>query len=92
MLEATDRDKDRYGRYLRKVDRNSQSLGDILVREGLARPWPGRRRSWCGTASMELMIFAQIADQKTNRIKELILWRDTGNQVYLVKLWLGKRT
>ncbi len=46
-LVATGRDKDRYGRYLRKVVRDGQSLGDVLVREGLARPWTGRRRPWC---------------------------------------------
>jgi len=41
------RDTDRYGRKLRVVTRNGRSLGDILVSEGLARRWDGRRRSWC---------------------------------------------
>jgi endonuclease YncB( thermonuclease family) len=41
------RDEDRYGRKLRTVHRNNQSLGAILVSEGLARVWEGRRRSWC---------------------------------------------
>jgi endonuclease YncB( thermonuclease family) len=43
-----ERDADRYGRKLRVVTRNGRSLGDILVAEGLARRWDGRRRSWCG--------------------------------------------
>ncbi len=41
------RDKDRYGRKLRTVHRNGQSLGAILVSEGLARVWEGHRRPWC---------------------------------------------
>lgn len=47
-LEPADRDEDRYGRKLRVVTRGGQSLGEVLVAEGLARPWEGRRRSWCG--------------------------------------------
>lgn len=41
------RDVDRYGRSLRVVERDGRSLGSVLVAEGLARPWTGRRRSWC---------------------------------------------
>jgi micrococcal nuclease len=47
-LETTDRSTDQYGRALRIVKRNGQSLGAILVTEGLARPWEGYRRPWCG--------------------------------------------
>ena len=47
QLEAVDRDVDRYGRKLRIVTRNGQSLGDILVSEGLAREWVGYRTPWC---------------------------------------------
>jgi endonuclease YncB( thermonuclease family) len=39
--------QDRYGRQLREVHRGSGSLGNQLVREGLARKWEGHRRSWC---------------------------------------------
>jgi micrococcal nuclease len=46
-LAAIDRDRDRYGRKLRIVERGSQSLGGVLVSEGLARPWEGYRRPWC---------------------------------------------
>ena len=41
------RDQDRYGRDLRVVVRKGRSLGDQLVREGLARTWSGRREPWC---------------------------------------------
>lgn len=47
-LGSIDRDEDRYGRKLRVVMRDGVSLGDTLIREGLARPWAGRRMSWCG--------------------------------------------
>lgn len=41
------RDEDRYGRKLRIVTRGGRSLGDMLVAEGLARTWSGRREPWC---------------------------------------------
>lgn len=41
------RDTDRYGRKLRVIRRDGRSLGDMLVSEGLARPWEGKRRPWC---------------------------------------------
>lgn len=41
------RDEDGYGRKLRIVTRDGQSLGDVLVSEGLARTWTGRREPWC---------------------------------------------
>lgn len=46
-LEAGPRDEDVYGRKLRVVTRNGESLGMRLVSEGLARPWTGSRRPWC---------------------------------------------
>ncbi|WP_210727606.1 thermonuclease family protein [Sphingopyxis sp. PAMC25046] len=46
-LEDTGRDTDRYGRKLRIVTRDGASVGSVLVTEGLARPWEGRRRPWC---------------------------------------------
>ncbi len=42
-----DRDEDKYGRKLRVLIRDGRSLGDILVSEGLARTWTGRRQPWC---------------------------------------------
>ena len=41
------RDEDQYGRKLRIVTRDGRSVGDMLVAEGLARTWTGRREPWC---------------------------------------------
>ncbi|WP_318030548.1 thermonuclease family protein [Rhizobium ruizarguesonis] len=41
------RDEDKYDRKLRVLVRDSRSLGDILVSEGLARTWTGRRQPRC---------------------------------------------
>jgi micrococcal nuclease len=46
-LETVDRDRDQYGRLLRVVTRDGESLGATLVAEGLAEEWRGRRGSWC---------------------------------------------
>ncbi|NTF10775.1 thermonuclease family protein [Agrobacterium rubi] len=46
-FKAAARDEDRFGRKLRIVYRDRQSVGEILVAEGLARKWGGSRRSWC---------------------------------------------
>lgn len=46
-LGGTDRDRDHYGRKLRIVRRDGASFGEVLVREGLARRWDGRRHPWC---------------------------------------------
>ncbi|EFO28622.1 nuclease [Roseibium sp. TrichSKD4] len=44
-------DTDRYGCTLSFVRVNGRDVGDMLVREGLARTWPdsggGRREPWC---------------------------------------------
>lgn len=42
------RDTDRYGRKLRLVLVDGRSVGDILISEGLASRWEGRRHDWCG--------------------------------------------
>lgn len=39
--------KDRYRRTLAIVTLDGRSVGDILVSEGLARTWAGRREPWC---------------------------------------------
>lgn len=50
-LRAIKRDTDRYGRKLRLLMRDGQSLGMALVREGLARPYQGGpRQPWCPAA------------------------------------------
>ena len=48
VVPSGSRDADRYGRKLRVLERHGRSLGDTLIAEGLARPWDGARRSWCG--------------------------------------------
>ncbi len=47
-IRRYERDVDRYGRKLRIIAQNGQSIGGILVSEGLARPWGGKREPWCG--------------------------------------------
>lgn len=46
-LQSINRDKDQYGRLLRIVMVNGQSVGQTLVGEGLARWYEGGRRAWC---------------------------------------------
>jgi micrococcal nuclease len=46
-LETIDRDTDRYGRQLRVLTRNAESIGGILVNDGLARWYGSGRQSWC---------------------------------------------
>ncbi len=47
MVRYDHRDEDVYGRKLRVLVRDGQSIGQILVAEGLARTWDGARHSWC---------------------------------------------
>lgn len=46
-LATSERDRDAYGRLLRTVTRDGASVGVVLVDEGLAEQWRGRRGSWC---------------------------------------------
>ena len=46
-LQAIDRNRDKYGRLLRTVTRDGDSVGEELVREGLAEEWKGYRGNWC---------------------------------------------
>lgn len=39
--------EDKYGRRLMLVTRGGESLGLMMVREGLAERWGGPRRAWC---------------------------------------------
>ena len=45
LLSGTD--VDLYGRQLRIVMRDGESVGAMLVAEGLARNWDGARHPWC---------------------------------------------
>lgn len=42
------RDTDRYGRKLRVVMQDGQSIGDSLIAQGLAHRWEGHKLNWCG--------------------------------------------
>lgn len=44
---AERRNVDRYGRLLRDLRVNGRDAGDILVAEGLAQVWRGRKAEWC---------------------------------------------
>lgn len=46
-LESGPENTDRYGRLLRRVTRGGQSLGEILIDEGLAERWRGYKGNWC---------------------------------------------
>lgn len=39
---------DRYGRTLASISLDGRDLGQVLLDQGLARPWTGRREAWCG--------------------------------------------
>jgi endonuclease YncB( thermonuclease family) len=41
---------DRYGRTLAAISVNGIDAGDVLVGEGLARTWSGRREAWCSSS------------------------------------------
>ncbi|WP_246218649.1 thermonuclease family protein [Parasphingorhabdus halotolerans] len=47
QLQQKGRNQDRYGRSLRIVERNGQSLGRQLIDKKLAMAWTGRRGNWC---------------------------------------------
>lgn len=44
---ADGRLRNRYGRLLATIRVDGRDVGEVLVAEGLARPWGGRRASWC---------------------------------------------
>jgi endonuclease YncB( thermonuclease family) len=46
-LAPIDRDEDGYGRKLRIVKVDGESVGETLVDDGLARWYRGGRRPWC---------------------------------------------
>ena len=46
-IERIDRDADRFGRQLRILTRDGESIGGMLVEAGLARWYEGGRQAWC---------------------------------------------
>lgn len=47
LVAASGRQDDKSGEKLRLVTRGEQSLGRVLITEGLVRPWTGRPTPWC---------------------------------------------
>ncbi|MFN3591352.1 MAG: thermonuclease family protein [Thermaurantiacus sp.] len=47
LVATGDRDRDRFGRLLRDAHVDGLSVSEALMAEGLARPWRGRKESWC---------------------------------------------
>ena len=46
-IEIVRNGKGKYKRTLARVLVNGIDAGNILISEGLARPWTGRRQPWC---------------------------------------------
>lgn len=46
---ATGRQTDRHGRTLALISVNGRDVGRVLIAEGLAREWAGRREPWCAS-------------------------------------------
>jgi micrococcal nuclease len=44
---VTGRTFDKYNRILATITVDGHDVGQTLIEEGLARPWEGKRRSWC---------------------------------------------
>lgn len=40
---------DRYGRTLGEIVLDARPVSEVLISEGYAVPWEGRRHDWCGT-------------------------------------------
>lgn len=53
LIKAEKRDVDRYDRKLRVAMRGDQSIGQMLVRRGLAHRWEGKKLDWCGSRPVE---------------------------------------
>lgn len=48
---ADGRLKDRHGRTLATITIDGRDVGEIMIAEGLARPWEGKRKPWCEPAA-----------------------------------------
>ncbi len=51
--------RDRYGRRVAFVLVDGRDLGELLMAQGLAQPWRGRRRKWCGPTGGLALIAAR---------------------------------
>lgn len=43
----TGRLNDRHGRTLATIEVAGEDIGEVMITEGLARPWTGKRQPWC---------------------------------------------
>jgi micrococcal nuclease len=55
LVRTGGRDEDRYGRKLRTITRGGRSMGDVLIAEGLARPWDGPGAAGAGELAREVV-------------------------------------
>ncbi|MEG6508594.1 thermonuclease family protein [Methyloligella sp. 2.7D] len=58
--------RDRYGRVLADLIINGQDAGCILIKEGYARPWRGRREDWCAGKDAERVDAAALSCVASN--------------------------
>jgi micrococcal nuclease len=55
-------ERDRYGRLLVHLIVNGEDVACVLIREGYAVPWTGRRANWCSKEALgEFAAVAQAA-------------------------------
>ncbi len=47
-FSVTRNGKDRYGRTLATIRNSQGDVGNVLIAEGLAHEWRGRKENWCG--------------------------------------------
>ena len=58
-------ERDRYGRLLAHLIVNGEDVACVLIREGYAVPWTGRRANWCTKEALALFVDASQADCAT---------------------------
>jgi endonuclease YncB( thermonuclease family) len=47
IVHSGGRDRDKYGRDLRVIERNGVSISETMIAERLVRRWDGSRHPWC---------------------------------------------
>jgi endonuclease YncB( thermonuclease family) len=58
-------ERDRYGRLLAHLIVNGEDVACVLIREGYAVPWAGRRANWCDKEALAQFTEAPQADCTT---------------------------
>jgi len=62
-------ERDKYGRLLVHLLVNGEDAACILIREGYARPWRGRREDWCVKTALFKLADLEIDCSTTSSIK-----------------------